>query len=599
MTPTPAPNPVSPHPFVRPAQVAGRHFSTIIVGGGINGVGVFRDLCLQGVDCLLVDKADFAAGASSAPSRMIHGGLRYLEHGSFALVAEATRERNRLLRNAPHLVRPLKTVVPLSNAFGGLLSGALRFLGLSPAPQARGLLVVALGLRLYDLLGRRQRVMPNHRIERVPTRDGSLFRDGVRWTATFFDAWISHPEWLVLELLADAGRDQPDSAAVNHCRVMGCEGNTLTLRDELTGETVQVTADCIVNATGAWLDRSASALRGDASRVMGTKGSHLVLDHPVLHRLLDGRMAYFEAADGRVCIVYPFLGRVLVGSTDIPVDDPDQASTDPAEVHYLMGVLREVFPRLSFDTRHVLYTYVGVRPLARSDADKPGGISRDHSVVIDAPNAQRSIPMVGLVGGKWTTFRSLAELATDEVLRLIARPRRHSTAQRPIGGGADLPDEASGMNAFLARVETAGRVSRPRALALVDRYGSRALALAERFAAEGDAPLQHAPDHSVAEVHFLCQDTAVAHLDDLVIRRTVLAISGKLTAGLLAELADLAAAALGWNPERRQAELDTCTRLLREHHGVSLAPADSTSRRALPAFDASLPTDSLPDAIAT
>jgi glycerol-3-phosphate dehydrogenase len=599
MTPTQTPTPTPPHPFVRPSQVAGRHFSTVIVGGGINGVGVFRDLCLQGVDCLLVDKADFAAGASSAPSRMIHGGLRYLEHGSFSLVAEATRERNRLLRNAPHLVRPLKTVVPLSNAFGGLLSGALRFLGLSPAPQARGLLVVALGLRLYDLLGRRQRVMPNHRIERVPALDGSLFRDGVRWTATFYDAWISHPEWLVLELLTDAGRDQPGSAAANHCKVVGCDGRTLTLLDELTGETAQVTADCVVNATGAWLDRSASALQGDASRVMGTKGSHLVLDHPALHRLLDGRMAYFEAADGRVCIVYPYLGRVLVGSTDIPVDDPDQASTDPAEIHYLMGVLSEVFPRLSFDTRHVLYTYVGVRPLARSDADKPGGISRDHSVVIDPPNASRSIPMVCLVGGKWTTFRSLAELATDDVLRLIGRPRQHSTAQRPIGGGAGLPQDAAGMNALLARVEAAGHVGRPRAMALVDRYGSSALALAERFAAEGDRPLQRAPDFSVAEVNFLCRDTAVAHLDDLVIRRTVLAISGKVTTALLAELAEVAGAALGWNPERRAMELDHCTRLLQEHHSVPLANTETAPHRAPRAFDASLTTDSLSDPIAT
>jgi glycerol-3-phosphate dehydrogenase len=158
---------------------------------------------------------------------------------------------------------------------------------------------------------------------------------------------------------------------------------------------------------------------------------------------------------------------------------------------------------------------------------------------------------------------------------------------------------AAAVNAFVARVEVAGGVSRPRALALVDRYGSRALALAERFAAESDAPLRHAPDYSVAEVNFLCRDTSVAHLDDLVIRRTVLAISGKVTEGLLAEMADLAAAALGWNPERRLAELDASTRLLRERHGVPLVPSESASRRAPPAFDASLPTDSLPDAIAT
>lgn len=577
-------------PFVRPATLAGRHFSTVIVGAGINGVGVFRDLALQGVDCLIVDKGDFAAGASSAPSRMIHGGLRYLEHGSFSLVAEATRERNLLLRNAPHLVRPLKTVVPLSNHFGGLLGSVLRFTGLSASPTARGLLVVALALRLYDLLGRRQRVMPGHTIERVPPGDGALFRPGVRWTATFFDAWISHPEWLILELILDASRDRPDAMAANYCKVTGCEGNTVTLRDELTGETVQVTADTVVNATGAWLDRCSSAMQGEGSRVMGTKGSHLVLDHPLLGRLLDGRMAYFEASDGRVCIVYPFLGRVLVGSTDIPVDDPDQVTTDPVEVDYLLGVLREVFPRLSFERSDVLYTFVGVRPLARSNADQPGGISRDHSVAVDPPNAKRGVPMVCLVGGKWTTFRSLSAQATDEVLRLLGRKRAHSTEQLPIGGGAGLPSDARAMDAFLSRIEAAGSVSRERAWNLVSRYGASALPLAERFAAGDDRPLRHAPDYSVAEVHYLCRDTGVVHLVDLVIRRTLLAISGKVTDALLAELADAAAEALAWDAARRRRELDACAELLREHHGVALT-APGEPRRRVAAFDASLTTD--------
>ncbi|MCM5681103.1 glycerol-3-phosphate dehydrogenase/oxidase [Schlegelella sp. S2-27] len=585
-------------PFVRPASLAGRHFSTVIVGAGINGVGVFRDLSLQGVDCLIVDKGDFAAGASSAPSRMIHGGLRYLEHGSFSLVAEATRERNLLLRNAPHLVRPLKTVVPLSNHFGGLLSGLLRFVGISASPGSRGLLVVALGLRLYDLLGRRQRTMPGHSIERVPPRDGALFRPDVRWTATFFDAWISHPEWLILELMGDACRDQPNAVAANYCKVTGCEGKTLTLRDELTGESVQVTADTVVNATGAWLDQSASVMEGASARVMGTKGSHLVLDHPLLRRLLDGRMAYFEASDGRVCIVYPFLGRVLVGSTDIPVDDPDQAATEPAEVDYLLGVLHEVFPRLSFDRRNVLYTFVGVRPLARSDADKPGRISRDHSVVVDPPNARRAIAMVCLVGGKWTTFRALAQQATDDVLRLLGRRRVHSTELLPIGGGAEWPADARAMDAFLARIEAAGGVNRERAWNLVSRYGTLAHALARRFASTGDRPLQHEPDYSVDELRYLCHETGVVHLADLVIRRTLLAISGRLTDALLAELADIAAEALGWDAARRRRELDACAELLRERHSVALA-ASGVHHRRPPAYDASLAADSISSALPT
>ncbi|MBJ2157680.1 glycerol-3-phosphate dehydrogenase/oxidase [Variovorax sp. IB41] len=571
-------------PFVRPASLADRHFSTVIVGAGINGVGVFRDLSLQRVDCLIVDKGDFGAGASSAPSRMIHGGLRYLENGSFSLVAEATRERNLLLRNAPHLVRPLKTVVPLANFFGGLMSSALKFFGRTPPQRTRGLLAVALGLRLYDILGRRQRVMPGHRISRVPTNDRGLFRAAIRWTATFFDAWISHPEWLILELIGDACRDQPRSAAANYCRVMGCAGNILTLRDELTGALVRVTADTVVNATGAWLDRSAAVLGGAGPRVMGTKGSHLVLDHPALRDALDGRMAYFEAVDGRVCIVYPFLDRVLVGSTDIPVEDPDQIVTEPAEVDYLIDVLREVFPNMAFGRDNVVYTYVGVRPLARSDADKPGQISRDHSVVIDPPNATRDIPIVGLVGGKWTTFRSLAEEATTEVLQLLGRSRTASTELLPIGGGADLPVDAAATERFIEKM-TASGMGRTRALTLLARYGSKALPLAQRLVASGDVPLQHAPDYSAAELSYLCLETGVVHLDDLVIRRTLLAIRGLVTDAALAEISGIAAEALGWDADRAHKELSACATALRERHNVRL---QAVAPDVEPSFDASL-----------
>ncbi len=574
-------------PFVRPASLADRHFSTVIIGAGINGVGVFRDLCLQRVDCLIVDKGDFSAGASSAPSRMIHGGLRYLENGSFSLVAEATRERNLLLRNAPHLVQPLKTVVPLSSFFGGLMSSALKFFGRTPPQRTRGLLAVAAGLRLYDLLGRRQRVMPNHRISRVPPGDRSLFRSAVRWTATFFDAWISHPEWLILELIGDACRDQPRSAAANYCRVMGCAGNIITLRDEITGALVRVTADTVVNASGAWLDRSTAVLGGAGPRVMGTKGSHLVLDHPPLRDALQGRMAYFEAVDGRVCIVYPFLDRVLVGSTDIPVDDPDRIETEPEEVDYLLEVLAEVFPNLRFGRGDVVYTYVGVRPLARSDADKPGQISRDHSVVLDPPSATRDIPVVGLVGGKWTTFRALAEEAVNEVLKQLGRPRTASTDMLPIGGGAELPVDAQAVERFLDRLVAASGMSRTRAQVLLKRYGSKALPLAQRLAASGDMPLRHAPGYSVAELSYLCLETGVVHLDDLVIRRTLLAIRGLVTDAALAEIAGIAADALGWDAAQQHAELQACATALRERHGVRLSPVAADAPAS---FDASLMT---------
>lgn len=583
-------------PYVRPASLAGRHFSTVIVGAGINGVGVFRDLSLQGVDCLIVDKGDFAAGASSAPSRMIHGGLRYLESGAFGLVAEATRERNLLLRNAPHLVRPLETVVPLSSRFGGLLGSVLRFAGFAASPGARGLFVVALGLRLYDRLGRRQRVMPGHRIARTPLADASLFRDSVRWTATYFDAWISHPEWLIQELMADAHADQPASLAANYCCVTACRGKTLTLHDEITGETVDVTADTVVNATGAWLDRSAGALEGAGSRVMGTKGSHLILDHAALRAALDGRMAYFEASDGRVCIVYPFMDRVLVGSTDIPVDDPDLAATEPAEIDYLLDVLGEVFPRLQFARKDVIYTYVGVRPLAQSDADKPGQISRSHAVAVDPPNAVRTVPLVCLVGGKWTTFRSLAELAANHVLAQLGLPRLRTTETLPIGGGADWALDAAKRGHWIDNVQAQSGLPRARIAELADRYGSRAAVLAQAFAAAGDTPLQHAPAYSAAEIRMLCRDTGVRHLADLVIRRTLLAIGGRVSAALLEELADVAAAALGWSATRRREEWLACAATLRDRHFVDLAASKEASGSSL---NAAVPADSISSPITT
>ncbi len=318
---------------------------------------------------------------------------------------------------------------------------------------------------------------------------------------------------------------------------------------------------------------------------MGARAWHLGLARPGLADALEGRRAYFEAVDGRVCIVYPFLDRVLVGSTDIPVEDPDKIATEPAEVDYLLDVLGEVFPNMAFGRDNVVYTYVGVRPLARSDADKPGQISRDHSVVVDLPNATRDIPIVGLVGGKWTTFRALAEEATNEVLQRLGRPRTASTEGLPIGGGAELPADAQAAERFLDRMVAASGLGRARAQVLLRRYGSKALPLAQRLGASGDVPLLHAPDYSVAELSYLCLETGVVHLDDLVIRRTLLAIRGLVTDAALAEMASVAAEALGWDATLAHKELQACSTALRERHGVRLSPV---AAEVAPSFDASL-----------
>jgi glycerol-3-phosphate dehydrogenase len=252
-------------------------------------------------------------------------------------------------------------------------------------------------------------------------------------------------------------------------------------------------------------------------------------------------------------------------------------------------VLGEVFPNLSFGRGDVVYTYVGVRPLARSDADKPGQISRDHSVVLDAPNATRDIPIVGLVGGKWTTFRALAEEATDEVLRQLGRPRTASTESIPIGGGAELPADAQAVERFVDRMVASSGVDRARAHTLLRRYGSKAMPLAQRLGASGDVPLRHASDYSAAELSYLCLETGVVHLDDLVIRRTLLAIRGLVTDAALAEMAGIAAEALGWDAAQAHRELQACASALRERHGVRLSPVAADAPAP---FDASLTTRS-------
>ena len=268
----------------------------IVIGGGINGISTFRELALQGVRVLLVDRGDFCGACSSAPSRMIHGGLRYLENGELSLVRESLAERDALLRNAPHMVRPLPTTVPIHHVFSGLLNGALGVLRLRTHPAERGALAVKIGLTLYDILSRARRTMPRHVFRgRAETR--ALWPDlpqAVRFSATYHDAWISHPERLGIELLLDGLSGNADALAINHLGVTGHEGRELLLADALSGECLAVETDLVINATGAWVDETNGALfdagRRPAPYVGGTKGSHLILNHLELIKARIGHM---------------------------------------------------------------------------------------------------------------------------------------------------------------------------------------------------------------------------------------------------------------------------------------------------------------------
>ncbi|MGD0457893.1 MAG: glycerol-3-phosphate dehydrogenase/oxidase [Terriglobia bacterium] len=548
--------------------------SVLIVGGGINGVGLLRELALQGVDALLVEKSDFCSGASSASTRIIHGGLRYLENGEFRLVKEALRERNRLLKNAPHYVRPLPTTIPIFSWADGLFSALGKFLGFRVRPSDRGALLFKIGLSLYDLLAGNQAVLPAHQFKsrHVSLAARPQLHPEIVCTAIYYDAWISYPERLCLELVLDAESQGSGAYALNYARPKGAKGDTVVLEDEISGRRVEIKPRIVVNASGAWIDFTNGALGRQTQYIGGTKGSHIVLEHPELLAATQGQMLYFANADGRICIFYPFYGKVIAGSTDIPVTNPETAFCEEDEVDYILESLRQVFPALPHlrDRSNIVYRFCGVRPLPRSDSSTPGEISRDHSCAVIPAGNGIDFPVYSLIGGKWTTFRAFAEQVADKILNHLARPRLTSSADLPIGGGKGYPQTPVEKSAWLASLERKTGLSIGRLTALLDRYGTRAEGLAQFISAAPDQPLHSLPEYSRREIQFMASQESIVHLDDLILRRTIVALLGQLSLDLLEELAVVLALVLAWSQERTRQEIERTVKLLSEVHGVKI-----------------------------
>ena len=547
--------------------------SVLIVGGGINGAGLFRDLANQGVDVLLVDKGDFCSGASAAPSRMIHGGLRYLEFGEFRLVRESLKDRNLLLRNAAHYVRPLPTVIPIFAWCSGALCCMLRFLHLGGnRPAHRGAVMVKLGLMFYDIFTAMSRGMPKHKftsreeaIARRPLLNPALIK-----TATYYDAWISYPERLCVELLMDAEQVCPQAAAVNYVSLHGGSGSTVSLRDECSGELLEVRPKVLVNATGAWIDFTNRALGRSTRMISGTKGAHLVLENEELMQTLQGEMIYYETDDGRVSIALPWLGKALVGSTDLRVDDPEGVRCEEDEIDYMLESIRQVLPELKIDRSQIVSTFSGVRPLRHAEGKATVQLSRDHHCAVLEPGGAVDFPIYSLIGGKWTTFRAFAQQVTDRLLKLFGRTRRTATDNLPIGGGEDYPVGDEARRQWLARLGEQTGLPEDRLSVLLDRYGTRASQVAE-FLREGrDEPLAHHAGYSRREIEFLLRTEGVVHLDDLLLRRTTLALLGELTVELLGELARIACEVHPWSAGQVQAEMDRTLAILRDKHRIDV-----------------------------
>lgn len=548
--------------------------SVLVIGAGVNGIATFRDLAHQGVDALIVDKADFCSGASAASSHMLHGGIRYLENGEFRLVRESLRERNLMLRNAPHYAKPLPTTIPIFNVFSGLFNAPLKFVRLRDKPSERGALVIKLGLIMYDLFAMPFKVMPNHKFL---TRGAAFQRfkkmnPAARFAAIYYDSFMPYPERICLELLLDAESAHPEARSLNYVSVVGGERDHVVLRDEITGETLTVKPKVVINAAGPWIDFANTNIGINSNYIGGTKGSHLILRHPELYEALDGTEFFFENEDGRIVLILPYVdGTVMIGTSDIRIDNPDEAVCTDKEIDYFLEMIDRVFPTIKVDRSDIVFSFSGVRPLVSSDAGFTGSVSRDHKIAINEPDGRVRFPVFSLIGGKWTTYRAFAEQTADVVLARLGRKRRVSTANMAIGGGKNYPQSEVGRRGWLDRVHERTGVPAPRLNELFERYGTYTAEIAAYIAQGKDSPLENKADFSRREIKFLVERENVQHLDDLLLRRTLIGWLGGVTVPLLLELADIAGDTLDWDIERKQAEMQRAVKILTEEHHVRLS----------------------------
>ena len=552
----------------------------VILGAGINGAAVARDLAINGVSVVVVDSGDVAQGATSRSSRLIHGGLRYLEYRDIALVRESLAERERLLRTAPQFVRPLRLRIPVRRKLGGLIAAAIRFCGLSGTRiggawlnrcrSPRGLFAVRFGLWLYDLLAKGSS-LPHHSV----TRSGDE-SDG--WGCSYWDAQIEFPERFVLALLHDA------QAAANR---LGTDFSVLTHHQfQLTGDGVAIELvgqqsdvgtqrvplrpSLVINATGAWGDLTLQSLGADTEPLFsGTRGSHLFTTYEPLRQHVGESGIYSEAGDGRLVFILPLGCGVLIGTTDLPqTDSPSAAVATYDEVAYLLELANSVLPGVGLRREHVEVRHAGVRPLPRTSSRTAAAIPRGHSIHWSTVGR---MPVATLIGGKLTTCRQLAEEVADAVLAHLGQERTQSTVDRPlpgntVAGRAELShnDEAetvAGRDAGLSsdQVLTLRRLAGER---ICEIRGSQEFdACSNALASINGTAI------SRGFVRWSIECEWAANLNDLVERRLMLIFEPELRRATLEELADVLVEAGRLEPERRNDEVDRCIESLARFQG--------------------------------
>ena len=582
----------------------------LVVGAGINGAAVARELVLNGVSVTIVDANDVAFGATSRSSRLIHGGLRYLERGDVRLVFESLSERAVLLRTAPQFVRPLRLQIPVRRRFGGLAWGLLTLLGYErswigkawlrccPRAKERGLWLIRTGLSFYEWLAATSasQATPPHTVTAVKESETQKFESSIRWLCEYSDAQISFPERFVVTMLADALRVAQRNGLT--CEVLThtiaqFDGSRVWLHDRLgNSPSKSVIPTIVINATGAWGDATLADWNVGSRKLFGgTKGSHFVTSKPELREAIGVNGVYAEAPDGRLVFVLPFGDKqTLVGTTDEPFDArPDTAIAEPREVEYLIQLVNAVVPSAQLTVDEVLLTCSGVRPLPFGREDSPASVPRGHWI---DENTRGPIPILTLIGGKLTTCRKLAEEVADRVLQRIGRPRLIDSRGELLPGAYDFPTGDAALQSLLQQLSqqfglTIAQVETVWPL-IGNRFDEVFLTTSACSAPLSENAWNHVTqrrgerrddDPSDAEPNVIDTDLPrrfvtwvtchewVRSLSDLVERRLMLLYAPRLTTRCLREIAGLMAEAGIISSERIDTEVVVCIERLRRVYG--------------------------------
>ncbi len=556
-------------------DIENRTFDLIVVGAGINGTGIARDAAMRGLRVLVLDKGDISSGTTQWATRLIHGGLRYLEHYEVPLVRESLRDRETLLRIAPHLVKPLKFTVPIYER------------------SSRGPGMIRLGMIGYDILSYDKSV-PNHK---MLSRDAALREypglnpDSLKAAATYYDCQVEYAERVAVENAVSAvqnGAEVITYAEVKRLlfedggsRVVGVE-----FEDLLDGGAHTARAPVTVNVAGPWVDRVLSGAgafgftsertdgggRSDEGRMIGgTKGSHIIVDpFPGAPK----NAIYVEARkDGRPYFIVPWNERYLIGTTDLRYEgDLDHVQATEEEIDYLLEETNYVIPDAGLTRDSVLFTYSGVRPLPYASEGAEGAISRSHIVFdhakgksvaggrikVSGGGSPKAEGLLSIVGGKLTTYRNLGRQTTDVVYKKLgAKPPKSATDRVPLPGGK-TPDLA----AFTEEFRSSSGLPDVLARRLVRLYGARAYdVLAE--AGDDDSlkePLTSPPAIETGlmgcEVLYAFRKEMAEKLSDVLLRRTMVAYGPKVALDVDEAAAQVAVEHLGWSEERAKQEVE-------------------------------------------